>query len=699
MSILNLTDLRTQVNNDIKTNGVRAITGNIMNINLIDMIDSIEDDYDGITGSLDTRLTNIESSALLILQDPLTGWDASVGTFPGGATGNAGFYWNVSVAGVVDGVSFDIGDSILQLVNNASTTVYAANWNKEDNIDAVISVAGKVGAITLVAADITDFDTEVANNVDVAANTAKLTNTAANTIKGNNTGSPSDTLDLTQTEVTAMMNVFSSTLKGVVPASGGGTINFLRADGSWQPATGGDTIFTGGTMAADSTIAMANKKVTFSGGNLDQTNSAVINTITGTSAGSLSDSAYYNDTGVRSQFLMGGSTYGVGGNLELINDTFGIRTTDDFPIGSRNGVIKFSLGGDFTNANTRVKFTPTGAIFGAAVGLISAGAELDVRGAAKIATDLTLTTGDITQTNNVVVNTITATSAGSLSEFAYYNDTGIRGQLLMGGSTYGVGGNLELINNTFGIRTTDDFPIGSRNGDIKFSLGADFTNANTRAKFTSTGAIFGAAVGLVSAGAELHVKSSGSIDSTTAVLVQNLLGADLLEVKDGGSTTIYGNLTQTKATLVNSLTSSASNTFGEHNFISDNGTKGFIYWGGSTYAGGSNTALINNSFCIGSRATADNFVLTANSGGILFTLGGFMNDANTRVKISTLGTVIAGGSAASTVAQETLHLNGRFYMLNTSVPSTPTSGGVTYVEGGSLKFKGSSGTVTVLAPA
>lgn len=309
---------------------------------------------------------------------------------------------------------------------------------------------------------------------------------------------------------------------------------------------GGNTIFTGGTMAADSTIAMANKKVTFSGGNLDQTNSAVINTITGTSAGNFSDSAYYNDTGVRAQFLMGGSTYGVGGNLELINDTFGIRTTDDFPIGSRNGVIKFSLGGDFTNANTRVKFTPTGAIFGAAVGLISAGAELDVRGAAKIATDLTLTTGDITQTNNVVVNTITATSAGSLSEFAYYNDTGIRGQLLMGGSTYGVGGNLELINNSFGIRATDDFPIGSRNGDIKFSLGADFTNANTRAKFTSTGAIFGAAVGLVSAGAELHVKSSGSTSATTALLVQNLLGTDLLEVLDDASIIANGQITQAR---------------------------------------------------------------------------------------------------------------------------------------------------------
>jgi hypothetical protein len=36
---------------------------------------------------------------------------------------------------------------------------------------------------------------------------------------------------------------------------------------------------------------------------------------------------------------------------------------------------------------------------------------------------------------------------------------------------------------------------------------------------------------------------------------------------------------------------------------------------------------------------------------------------------------------------------------NTTPPATPTGGGILYVEGGALKFKGSSGTVTVVAPA
>lgn len=39
------------------------------------------------------------------------------------------------------------------------------------------------------------------------------------------------------------------------------------------------------------------------------------------------------------------------------------------------------------------------------------------------------------------------------------------------------------------------------------------------------------------------------------------------------------------------------------------------------------------------------------------------------------------------------------YLANTSEPSTPSSGGYIYVQNGALKYKGSSGTVTTLAPA
>ena len=43
--------------------------------------------------------------------------------------------------------------------------------------------------------------------------------------------------------------------------------------------------------------------------------------------------------------------------------------------------------------------------------------------------------------------------------------------------------------------------------------------------------------------------------------------------------------------------------------------------------------------------------------------------------------------------------NGVAYIHNSSAPSTPTDGGVLYVESGALKYKGSSGTVTTLGNA
>ena len=74
-----------------------------------------------------------------------------------------------------------------------------------------------------------------------AVTLAKMANLAANSIIGNNTGSAAVPLALTGTQVTAMLDTFTATLKGLVPLSGGGTTNFLRADGTWAAVSGGIT--------------------------------------------------------------------------------------------------------------------------------------------------------------------------------------------------------------------------------------------------------------------------------------------------------------------------------------------------------------------------------------------------------------------------------------------------------------------------
>lgn len=56
-------------------------------------------------------------------------FDASGGTtFPGAGVAQTGWFYRCSVAGTVDGVAFTVGDDIYAITNNASTTVYAANW-------------------------------------------------------------------------------------------------------------------------------------------------------------------------------------------------------------------------------------------------------------------------------------------------------------------------------------------------------------------------------------------------------------------------------------------------------------------------------------------------------------------------------------------------------------------------------------------
>ena len=76
----------------------------------------------------------------------------------------------------------------------------------------------------------------------------KLATMADQTIKGNVSGSTTNPSDLTATQVTAMLNNFTNSLKGLVPASGGGTTNFLRADGTWDAPSGGGS--SSGTLGA-----------------------------------------------------------------------------------------------------------------------------------------------------------------------------------------------------------------------------------------------------------------------------------------------------------------------------------------------------------------------------------------------------------------------------------------------------------------
>jgi len=84
---------------------------------------------------------------------------------------------------------------------------------------------------------------------------AALANMPATTIKGNATAGPAAPTDLTGTQTTAMLDLFGVALKGLVPASGGGTANFMRADGAWAAPPMTTSLPWGSITGTPTTIA------------------------------------------------------------------------------------------------------------------------------------------------------------------------------------------------------------------------------------------------------------------------------------------------------------------------------------------------------------------------------------------------------------------------------------------------------------
>ena len=107
-------------------------------------------------------------------------WDASVWTFPWAWSAEIWRFYTVSVGGTVDWQVFNVGDRLIAIVDNASTTVFSGNWSILDATDAVTSVFGRVGNVVAQAWDYTKSDVWL-GNVDNTSDANKPVSTAQQT--------------------------------------------------------------------------------------------------------------------------------------------------------------------------------------------------------------------------------------------------------------------------------------------------------------------------------------------------------------------------------------------------------------------------------------------------------------------------------------------------------------------------------------
>jgi hypothetical protein len=187
-------------------------------------------------------------------------------TFAADAT-NAGFNLNNQVPSAT--VAGDIWRSTDNLVmrNNADTAdiTFFTTSNRQtaivnSEIDAAAAIAysklasltsgnvlvgsaGNVATSVSMSGDVAIIASGATTIQDEAVTLAKMAHIATARILGRVTAATGDVESLTGTQATTLLDVFTSGLKGLAPASGGGTTNFLRADGTWNaPAGGGDMV-------------------------------------------------------------------------------------------------------------------------------------------------------------------------------------------------------------------------------------------------------------------------------------------------------------------------------------------------------------------------------------------------------------------------------------------------------------------------
>jgi hypothetical protein len=156
------------------------------------------------------------------------------------------------------------GDATGSGSTSIALTLATVNSNTGTFNNVTVNAKGLVTAASNVAYITANQSITLSGDISGTGTTAITTTIGANkvtnamlaqiptaTFHGRVTSATGNVENITGTQATTLLDVFSSTLKGLAPASGGGTTNFLRADGTWTTPGGGGSVTSVSVVTAN----------------------------------------------------------------------------------------------------------------------------------------------------------------------------------------------------------------------------------------------------------------------------------------------------------------------------------------------------------------------------------------------------------------------------------------------------------------
>ncbi len=166
-----------------------------------------------------------------------------------------------------------ISDSLLR--QSAALSVLGRSANSIGNVADISATASSDGVLRESGGTLSFGTVATAGIANNAVTLGKMAQVSTNRILGRVGAGTGDVESLTGTQATTILDTFTTSLKGLAPASGGGTDNYLRADGTWA-------IPPGGSGSASNSFETMTVTDTDSGYTWSETGSAVAASATST---------------------------------------------------------------------------------------------------------------------------------------------------------------------------------------------------------------------------------------------------------------------------------------------------------------------------------------------------------------------------------------------------------------------------------